>query len=153
MALNCILKLAGTVTRWFYYMLGSPIAGCLRLWVDGPHRRPDEVNPSVRERVQAMQRHIFEIPVPDDVEEIPVTSPALGRLGEVKAPTLVIVGELDLEEKVTLADRLVAEMPNAKKKMMPEAAHMMNMEKPEEFNHLVLEFLANLENRPQNTLE
>lgn len=116
----------------------------LRLWVDGPHRRPEQVSSSVRERVREMQRHIFEIPVPEDVEAISMTPPAVERLGEAKAPTLVIVGELDLEEKIVLADRLVAEIPKAKKEMVPNAAHMMNMEKPGEFNRLVLDFLASL---------
>lgn len=116
----------------------------LRLWIDGPHRRPEQVNSSVRERVREMQRHIFEIPVPDDVEAISMIPPAVERLGEVKAPTLVIVGELDLEEKIVLANRLVSEIPKAKKEMVPNAAHMMNMEKPGEFNRLVLDFLASL---------
>lgn len=116
----------------------------LRLWVDGPHRRPDQVSSPVRERVREMQHRIFELPVPDDVEEIPLTPSAVKRLGEVKVPTLVIVGELDLEEKIVLADRLVAEMPNAQKEMVPNAAHIVNMEKPDEFNRMVLEFLAGL---------
>lgn len=116
----------------------------LRLWVDGPHRRPEQVSSPVRERVREMQRHIFEIPVPDDVEEISLTPPAVERLAEVKVPTLVIVGELDLEEMIVLADRLVAEMPNAQKEMVPNAAHMVNMEKPDEFNRIVLKFLAGL---------
>lgn len=116
----------------------------LQMWVDGPHRQPEQVSSSVRERVREMQRHIFEIPVPDDVEEIPLTPPAIERLDEVKAPTLVIVGNLDLEEKIVLADRLVAEMPNAKKGTVPNAAHMVNLEKPDAFNRMVLEFLAGL---------
>ena len=116
----------------------------LQMWVDGPRRQPEQVSTLVRERVREMQLHVFEIPVPDDVEEIPITPPAVERLGEVKVPTLVIVGDFDLEEKIVLADRLVAEMTYVQKGTVPNAAHMVNMEKPDVFNRMVLEFLVSL---------
>lgn len=114
----------------------------LRLWVDGPHRTPEQVGPVVREQVREMQLNIFKIPVPDDIDAEGLTPPAIERLGEIKVPTLVIVGDLDLEEKLTLADRLVSEIPHATKAIIPNAAHMMNMEQPAQFNQIVLDFLA-----------
>jgi len=114
----------------------------LRLWVDGPHRTPQQVNPAVREQVGEMQLNIFKKPVPDDIEESSLTPPAIERLDQLKMPLLVIVGSLDLEEKLAAADRLVAQAPQARKAVIPEAAHMMNMEKPDQFNQIVLDFLA-----------
>lgn len=114
----------------------------LRLWVDGPHREPDQVDPAVRERVREMQRAIFEKEIPEDVDEIDPDPPAIERLGEVRPPVLVLAGELDLEEKLALVDRLEREMPDCRKVVIPGAAHMLNMESPAAFNRAVLEFLS-----------
>jgi 3-oxoadipate enol-lactonase len=114
----------------------------LRLWVDGPKRSPDQVDPAVRQGIRQMQLAIFQKEIPDDIEEIDLNPPAIGRLSEISAPTLILVGELDLEEKAALAKRLAAEIPDAHLVMLPGVAHMLNMERPAQFNRQVLDFLA-----------
>ncbi|HEX9439870.1 MAG TPA: alpha/beta fold hydrolase [Roseiflexaceae bacterium] len=114
----------------------------LRMWVDGPRRMPDQVNPAVRERVREMQYHAFTIPEPEGIEERPLIPPAIGRLAEVRAPTLIVVGDYDIEEKLKLADRLAAEISGARKVIVPGAAHMVTMEQPEVFNRIALDFLS-----------
>jgi pimeloyl-ACP methyl ester carboxylesterase len=114
----------------------------LKLWVDGPHREADQVSVQVRELVREMQLAIFKKEMPEDVEEIDLDPPAIERLGEIKVPVQVMVGKLDLEEKLELADRLVQEIPNCEKVLIPGVAHMLNMEMPDEFNQSVLDFLG-----------
>ena len=116
----------------------------VRFWVDGPHREADEVDPAVREKVYEMQLNIFQKEFPDDLEEIDLTPPAIDRLSEITIPVQVMVGDLDLEEKVDLAHRLVGEIPNSNLVIIPDVAHMLNMEKPELFNSHIEEFLADL---------
>lgn len=113
----------------------------LRLWVDGLQRSPEEVEPAVRQRVAEMQLNALKVPIPDDIEQESLTPPAIGRLSEVQAPTLIIIGDLDLEEKLIQADKLMPELPHARKEVISNTAHLMNMEKPAEFNQLVLDFL------------
>jgi pimeloyl-ACP methyl ester carboxylesterase len=114
----------------------------LRLWVDGLHREAGEVDSAVRQMVYDMQMNIFQKDVPDDIEEIDPDSPAIDRLDELTMPVQVLVGSLDLEEKVVLADRLEKEIPNSEKVVIPGVAHMLNMEKPEVFNSAVMKFLS-----------
>ena len=114
----------------------------LKLWVDGPHRTPKQVDVTVRQRVYDMQMKAFQADIPDDVDDIDIDPPALGRLGQVETPTLILVGALDLDEKLEMADQMVSEMINAQKMIIDDVAHMLNMEKPAEFNQLVLDFLA-----------
>lgn len=116
----------------------------LRLWVDGPRRRAEQVDADVREAVREMQSAIFRKEIPDEVEEIGPNSGAIERLGQVAIPVQVMVGELDLEEKLALADRLAAEMPDCRKVVLAGAAHMLNMEKAEAFNRSVLDFLEGI---------
>ncbi|MBK8902161.1 MAG: alpha/beta fold hydrolase [Anaerolineaceae bacterium] len=113
----------------------------LRLWVDGLQRQPDEVNSVVRQKVGEMQREIFLMDVPEDAAEMRLEPVAYGRLAEITAPTLVLVGDLDLPEKVEEAAWLAQQMPHAQHTVMPGVAHMLNMEKPAQFNQLVLDFL------------
>lgn len=61
-------------------------------------------------------------------------------LPEITVPALVLVGE---EDKPFLAasDMMAAKIPGAKKVVIPGAGHSANLDKPEEFNRAVREFL------------
>jgi len=117
----------------------------LRTWVDGPDRSPDAVDPSVRRKVAEMQRGAFELAleVPDAQEEALVLDVG-NRLGEISVPTLAIVGEHDAQDVHVVAERLEREI-GATRVTIAGAAHLPNLEKPREFDELVLGFLAQLE--------
>ncbi len=89
-----------------------------------------------------MQYHAFTIPVPEGADEIPLEPPAIERLAEIRVPTLLMIGEYDLEEKHALVDLLATEIPRAQRVAVANAAHMVNMEQPDQFNRLVLDFLT-----------
>lgn len=65
-----------------------------------------------------------------------------GRLGEIDAPTLVIVGELDDETPLSYAETIASGIPGARLAVIPGAAHLTPTETPAEFNALVAQFLA-----------
>jgi len=54
---------------------------------------------------------------------------------------LLIVGELDMPGILDIADRIVDANPNAELVTIPDVAHMVTMEKPEEFNQILSAFL------------
>ncbi|UCD74741.1 MAG: alpha/beta hydrolase [Phycisphaerales bacterium] len=112
-----------------------------RSWTDGPNRRPQEVDPAVRERVRVMSRHGLE-PGRDRGEGRLPDPPAIGRLSEIHAPTLTIIGDLDMPVIFTIADLLTEKIDGAEKHVMNGAAHMVNMEQPEAFNQIALRFLT-----------
>ncbi len=114
----------------------------LRTWVDGPDRTPDQVDSTVREQVRLMQRQAYDIPSPEGADGLELEPPALGRLNEIKAPTLIIVGDYDLQPKVEQSRWLAGEIAGAQLVIFEEVAHMVNMEKPAEFNAIVLDFLS-----------
>jgi 3-oxoadipate enol-lactonase len=115
----------------------------LRTWVDGPRRRPEDVDPDMRGRVGEMQRRVFELQQafgqePD--EELLVEDLA-ARLPEISAPTLVVVGDEDQPDIHAIAERLASEIPGARLERIPRAGHVPNMERPREFDELVFPFL------------
>jgi pimeloyl-ACP methyl ester carboxylesterase len=115
----------------------------LRMWFDGPRRSADEVDPVARARVGEMQRRAFEVQlsVGDDVREEMLVPDLADRLGDVEAPTLVITGDEDNADIHAIADRLVREIPDARRATIA-GAHVANLEQPEQFDRLVLEFLS-----------
>jgi 3-oxoadipate enol-lactonase len=122
----------------------------LRVWVDGPNRRPGQVNPEVRERARVMAEHVYEV-IPQqsrDAVPMPPETPALQRLTEIAVPTLVIVGDQDQPDTLAIANLLVDKIPNARKVVMRDTAHLPHMEQPHAFNRIVLDFLRELEHKP-----
>jgi 3-oxoadipate enol-lactonase len=63
------------------------------------------------------------------------------RLAAVKTPTLVLVGEQDAGTPPAMARALAAGIPGARLEIIPDAAHLSNMEQADTFNRLLLEFL------------
>lgn len=117
----------------------------VHLWVDGLRRAPEQVNPAARARVREMNgANIARAAEQEQAQSQPLQPPAVGRLGEIHAPTLVIVGAEDNGMVHAAANRLSTEIPGARKVIMRDTAHVPNMEKPEEFNRIVLDFLAGL---------
>jgi len=66
------------------------------------------------------------------------------RAGEVRVPTLVLVGDKDLVTPVDLSSELVDLIPDARMQVIRGAGHLGNLEKPAEFNAVVDEFLQPL---------
>jgi len=117
----------------------------LRFWTDGPMRTPEQVNPAVREKVRAMTTRNFERPEDENATQPrALEPPAISRLSEIHVPTLIIFGDQDVRDILKIADILEKEIPGAKKVVIPDTAHHLNMEKPEEFNRIVLDFLGSL---------
>jgi 3-oxoadipate enol-lactonase len=117
----------------------------LRVWTDGPLRSPEEVDPAVRERVRVMSTHNFSRPDDENAPEpVEMEPPAISRLSEIHAPTLIVVGDKDVRDILTIADILEKGIAGAKKVVIAGTAHHLNMEKPGEFNRAVLDFLGGL---------
>jgi pimeloyl-ACP methyl ester carboxylesterase len=112
-------------------------------WCDGPQRTPSQVDPIVRQKVLDMlagsgQRWRYY-----NLAQ-PLEPPAIERLGDINVPTLAVVGSIDVSDVLKIVDIIVEQVPGARKVVIPDVAHMVSMEKPEEFNRVVLEFLSRL---------
>lgn len=119
-----------------------------RLWVDGPFRQPEQVNPVVRQRATEMNRIALANGTwsqADAQPAQPLQPPAAQRLTELQVPTLIIAGGLDHPEVLRAAEVMAATIPNTQKVIILNCAHLPNMEQPEAFNRAVLDFLHRLE--------
>jgi 3-oxoadipate enol-lactonase len=64
-------------------------------------------------------------------------------LGEIKTPTLVIVGADDPSCPVAAAEILHAGIVGSQLEIIPDAAHLPNIEQKDQFNEILLKFLNN----------
>jgi 3-oxoadipate enol-lactonase len=97
----------------------------------------------MRSFVAEMQRRAFEIPLPDPgpTSAPPLDPPARERLDDIAIPTLVVVGDEDVEDIKQIADVLAEGISGARKVTLPDTAHMIPLERPQEFNRILLDFL------------
>jgi pimeloyl-ACP methyl ester carboxylesterase len=116
----------------------------IRIWVDGPFRQPEQVDTRLRQRAARMNRISLanETWQRADIKPLrPLVPPAVQRLDQVRVPTLIVAGALDNPEVLRASDLMQTEIRGAQKVILPDSAHVPNMEKPAEFNQAVLSFL------------
>ena len=74
------------------------------------------------------------------MRERPDSTPLLSK---IKVPALVIGGEEDEISSPEVMAAMAAEIPDASQLTIPNAAHLSNLEAPEEFNAALSDFLKN----------
>ena len=62
-------------------------------------------------------------------------------LEKLAVPTLVITGDEDRVYPPELAERMARRIPGAKLVVLEDCGHLSNLEQPERFNEVLLEFL------------
>ena len=116
----------------------------IRIWLDGVHREPEQVDSTLRKNALEMNR----IPVSQstfflaDTQPInPLDPPAITRLESVKCPTLIVAGSYDHPEVLRAANEMAVRIPNARKALIESAGHVPSYEQPVAFTKLLLGFL------------
>jgi pimeloyl-ACP methyl ester carboxylesterase len=112
----------------------------LHLFLDGPRRPRGYVAQPLRDLFLDMNGRSLQ----SDFKSSPrkdLDPPAAGRLHEITAPTLVVVGDEDVPPVFDIVELLMESIPNARKEVIHDAAHLPNLEHPDDFNRRVLDFL------------
>jgi 3-oxoadipate enol-lactonase len=123
--------------------LDAAVDAMLQAWVAGPRRSVESIDPELRDLVTEMQINAYRLQEGhDDVRAKTLDPPAWQRLGEIDVPTIVVTGDEDFGDIHRIADKLAREIPGAERATIADAAHLPNLERPEEFDRIVLGFLA-----------
>jgi pimeloyl-ACP methyl ester carboxylesterase len=118
----------------------------VQIWADGFRRGAGLAEASVRERVRQMSLDSLNnqadyLKETGFLMEEALLPAAINRLDRLAVPALVMAGDLDVENVLNTANTLVEKLPNARKEIIAGTAHLPSMEKPEQFNRVVLDFL------------
>jgi pimeloyl-ACP methyl ester carboxylesterase len=74
--------------------------------------------------------------------EHPQRPPVWDRLAEVRAPTLVVWGDLDVPHVPARGEVLARTIPGARRHVVTGTAHLPQLERPDEVTALLSRFLA-----------
>jgi 3-oxoadipate enol-lactonase len=73
---------------------------------------------------------------------------AASRLGDVRAPTLILVGDRDNPAMPHLSNYLARGIPGAKVQLVPGADHLLNLSRPDALDAALPEILSRVPRRP-----
>ena len=116
----------------------------VRAWVDGFGRPMDAATDARLEPIRALVREMEWASVAHNDEggqPIVLDPPAAGRLAELRLPVLLIAGDYDELAAQKFSDLIAAGVAGSQLVHLP-TAHLPNLEMPDEFNRLVLDFLT-----------
>ncbi len=95
------------------------------MWLDGPSAAEGRVGGAARELFLEMNGRALRAEDPGEQAEI---SPAWPRLGEITAPTLVLIGRLDVEDVQAIDEQAAAIIPGARLRFLDGVAHVPHLE-------------------------
>lgn len=114
------------------------------LWLPSRLFQPTSTDPAKLAQLQAMVERFSGASFFDSAP--PRTGPSIAeRLGEIKAPALVLVGELDLPDFHGFAQTYAEAIGDAQLRTIAGAGHMVNMDAPEAVNEAILAFLKQVD--------
>lgn len=106
---------------------------------------PYEINPKnlkAKEKfIQLLKENPNDINFQRETFVIPPERPALNHLSEIKAPTLILVGEYDMPDIQANGGVIEVGIPNAKRDIIYNSGHLIPFDQPEAFNEAVFKFL------------
>jgi pimeloyl-ACP methyl ester carboxylesterase len=119
------------------------VKAAIDAWVAHPFFAPAAEQPAVLARLNDIvgSYHGYAWTTATVLQEQPAT-PTADALGNIKVPTLVIVGERDIPEFREVAKHMADNIAGAKLVIVPNVGHMSNMEAPEFVNEALMGFLA-----------
>ncbi|WP_219414541.1 alpha/beta fold hydrolase [Pseudonocardia nigra] len=118
---------------------GAYLDALLRIAVDGPYRTPEQTPAAVRNACRAAaERTMAAHHAATGTVQF---RDAAERLEEIEVPTLLVLGELELPDLYRVVADAHRRLRRAERVDVAGAGHMLNMERPEECNRAVLEFL------------
>jgi len=116
-----------------------------QIWFVGMDRTRDQVDPKMHQLAFDMNRTAIGHEVKQlGQRQADTDKPAYERLEEINSPLLIIVGSQDIPYMHAAANYMMEIVDSAQKIIIQNAAHLPNMDQPEQFFRIVSRFLADL---------
>lgn len=116
-----------------------------QIWFDGQGRSPEQVNPEMRKLLYEMNYLALSHELKELGKRLPnAPTPAFDRLAELEIPVQVIVGAHDIPYMLACAEYMTEKIRSARRVIIADAAHLSNMDQPDEFQGIVKNFLESL---------
>jgi pimeloyl-ACP methyl ester carboxylesterase len=110
-------------------------------WFDGPGQPADRADPAIRAMVREWIYSNYAAEIESGTPQ-PLEPSADTQLNRLTMPVLAVVGERDEAWAVASMKHLAAAVPNGRFELLEDAAHLLNLEYPERFTRLILDFIG-----------
>jgi pimeloyl-ACP methyl ester carboxylesterase len=114
----------------------------VEMWLKDPYMAPAMEHADIAPRLRELATDNMRAWLSNDALGRSIDPPAAKRLKSVRVPTLVIVGSRDVPDIQRIVERISREVPGVKKVVIEGAGHIVNMEKPDDFDQVLSEWLA-----------
>lgn len=113
-------------------------------WLAGPERALDQIDSQLVALFRDMDRPPITTESDRDEQVQPLEASTHDQLDVIEAPTLVVVGEHDLPNVIESGHYLAARLSDHPAVVMEDTAHLPSLERPDDFNRVLLGFLSSL---------
>jgi 3-oxoadipate enol-lactonase len=119
------------------------VAGLIANWANDKYLLAAD-HPEAKKKLQAILTANPQDLTHDDMPR--PTRPAVARLVEIHIPTLILVGDQDIPDVHAHAGVIENGIWNSRRVVVEDTGHLMYLEKPDEFSHIVVSFLQTNQN-------
>ncbi len=110
----------------------------LKKWLSGERREISEISQDIVCKAKEM---MYSVTRNNTQQQTPPSRRTIDHLEEISCPTLLVIGSLDAHELHTIGDILMKRIPNIEKTELQGVAHYPNMERPDDFNRIITDWL------------
>jgi pimeloyl-ACP methyl ester carboxylesterase len=110
-------------------------------WFDGPGQPADRADPGTRAMVREWIYSNYAAEIEGGSPQ-PLEPSADTKLDRLTMPVLAVAGDRDEAWAMASMKHLAQAVPNGRLEVFENAAHLLNLEYPERFTKLILDFLA-----------
>lgn len=111
------------------------------LWAVGPSRRVEDLDPEFVATALELNR-VNIVHATEHAVSVPLDPPAVDRVSDLTMPALITVGEYDITPSLAQYEYLLEAVPRASGCTFRGAAHLPSVERPEEFQRVLVSWLA-----------
>lgn len=126
---------------WRVYAKEQGLEQAKQNWLDHIVFAPSNRIPEVAKQLKVMVDDYSGWHWLNEDPRIKLDPPASARLNEIKVPTQIILGELDLPYYHDIVGILTDKIPNSKLHIIKDAGHMTNLENAVKFNEIIDSFI------------
>jgi len=107
-----------------------------------------KTKPEVTESIRKTIQETPELSIVGTLLALASRTDTTPSLSNIKVPTLILVGEHDVTTPPAAAQAMNERIPGSELHIVPQAAHMSNLENPDTFNEKLLLFLKRVSHMP-----
>ena len=111
-----------------------------KAWAEGPYRN-DKLQAPVSKNIYSKTLENLTLHKMEGWPLLQDHPPAIEKISSIKVPVLIIDGDKDMPYITANAVFMEKNIPGAKRVLMKDVAHMLNIERPDELNKLIMDFL------------